>query len=298
MVSLAEIELNRQRVELLFERDRLLARNAELERDRDAAIARAECDGSFERQGKESHKAAMAALRSADPTVAYESPAQVIGWLQVQLAKAQDERERLHVRSACAVQLAMDLRAERDRLELQCAAMLAALEFYAQEYDFPPKSSERARLALASGAGAKLLAEHEKQITKLRDEITARWRQEKGEVWYWAGDDEDHLESLTCPILISAERLRNLLADHAAELDRLRGVDLANRALCEWQKEARAALKRYGRHLDSCLLKRPMYPDERPDYHCTCGFDAALNPPGATNPAVTNPAVAPLENKR
>ena len=33
------------------------------------------------------------------------------------------------------------------------------------------------------------------------------------ETWYWMGDGEDHLESLTCPVIINAEDLRNLLAD-------------------------------------------------------------------------------------
>ena len=33
------------------------------------------------------------------------------------------------------------------------------------------------------------------------------------ETWYWMGDGEDHLESLTCPIIINTEDLRDLLAD-------------------------------------------------------------------------------------
>jgi hypothetical protein len=31
-------------------------------------------------------------------------------------------------------------------------------------------------------------------------------------VWVWGNDEHDHLESLTCPILISADHLRELLA--------------------------------------------------------------------------------------
>lgn len=31
--------------------------------------------------------------------------------------------------------------------------------------------------------------------------------------WCWQGDGEDHPESLTCPVLMSAEDLRSLLAD-------------------------------------------------------------------------------------
>ena len=39
----------------------------------------------------------------------------------------------------------------------------------------------------------------------------------KGEVWFWQADEEDHVESLTCPVLIPAEALRKLLADRAAQ---------------------------------------------------------------------------------
>lgn len=34
-----------------------------------------------------------------------------------------------------------------------------------------------------------------------------------GDFWYWHGDGLDNLESITCPILIPAEMLRQLLAD-------------------------------------------------------------------------------------
>ncbi len=32
-----------------------------------------------------------------------------------------------------------------------------------------------------------------------------------GEFWYWMGDDNDHLESLTCPIIIQPEELKRLI---------------------------------------------------------------------------------------
>jgi hypothetical protein len=38
--------------------------------------------------------------------------------------------------------------------------------------------------------------------------------------WYWQGNEEDHLESLTCPIIISAEAMR--ASD--AELAEIRAV--------------------------------------------------------------------------
>ena len=46
--------------------------------------------------------------------------------------------------------------------------------------------------------------------------VTADWRlllnERNGDVWTWQGDSEDHLESLTCPVLIGAADLRELLA--------------------------------------------------------------------------------------
>jgi len=35
---------------------------------------------------------------------------------------------------------------------------------------------------------------------------------EDGEYWMWQGDGEDRLESLSCPVLIEAQDLRNLIA--------------------------------------------------------------------------------------
>ena len=71
---------------------------------------------------------------------------------------------------------------------------------------------------------AKLLAVIESQAAELAREKENRKLAEQragGEVWYWQGNEEDHLESLTCPIIISAEAMRAL----DAELSRcLRGV--------------------------------------------------------------------------
>ena len=36
-----------------------------------------------------------------------------------------------------------------------------------------------------------------------------------GSVWIWQGDEEDHPESLSCPILISADQMRGILAENA-----------------------------------------------------------------------------------
>ena len=55
------------------------------------------------------------------------------------------------------------------------------------------------------------LAEVKKAAVNLQNENEALRRERQGEVWYWQGDGEDHLESLACPVLIEADDLRALL---------------------------------------------------------------------------------------
>jgi regulator of replication initiation timing len=57
----------------------------------------------------------------------------------------------------------------------------------------------------------KALEDVKKEAAKLVAENEALRRERNGEVWYWQGDEEDHLESLTCPVLIEANDLRELL---------------------------------------------------------------------------------------
>lgn len=52
----------------------------------------------------------------------------------------------------------------------------------------------------------------EKKLADSKNELLARYREQIKETWYWQGDGEDHLESTTCPILIEAEDLRQLIA--------------------------------------------------------------------------------------
>lgn len=51
-----------------------------------------------------------------------------------------------------------------------------------------------------------------------------------GEVWHWGGDEEDHLESLTCPILISPEKMRIEIEKAKAEFVRKPLLDLLSAA--------------------------------------------------------------------
>jgi len=45
----------------------------------------------------------------------------------------------------------------------------------------------------------------------LRAELRRRYEVEKGNVWYWQADGNDHPESLTCQVMIRADDLRTLL---------------------------------------------------------------------------------------
>lgn len=52
------------------------------------------------------------------------------------------------------------------------------------------------------------------EMAGLMRELAALHRERNGEVWYWQKDD-NHLESLTCPILIDADDMRILINDLA-----------------------------------------------------------------------------------
>lgn len=57
--------------------------------------------------------------------------------------------------------------------------------------------------------------EHLEQKIAKRDSQLRRLNYGKvdGNVWYWMTDEENHLESLSCPVVIDAVDLRDLLAD-------------------------------------------------------------------------------------
>jgi len=55
------------------------------------------------------------------------------------------------------------------------------------------------------------LGEVKKQAGALQNEVVALRRERQGEVWYYQGDGEDKLESLTCPVLIEAADLRAIV---------------------------------------------------------------------------------------
>lgn len=80
-----------------------------------------------------------------------------------------------------------------------------------------PKAEVRARLRAhdkvcpKSPIVARALAA-EKELERVTGDWQLLLSERKGDVWTWQGDSEDHLESLTCPVLIGAGDLRELLA--------------------------------------------------------------------------------------
>jgi hypothetical protein len=64
------------------------------------------------------------------------------------------------------------------------------------------------------------LDRREARIKELEAElevIDKNYRIKKGETWYWESNDENHLKSLTCPVIINADDLRKLLVQAKAE---------------------------------------------------------------------------------
>ncbi|SEH89066.1 hypothetical protein [Paraburkholderia hospita] len=51
----------------------------------------------------------------------------------------------------------------------------------------------------------------EPENAELRAELARRQAEEKGEVWYWQHDGNDHPESLACQVMIKADHLRELI---------------------------------------------------------------------------------------
>lgn len=57
----------------------------------------------------------------------------------------------------------------------------------------------------------------DQEIAALRYDANIRNYYDTGQVWFWAGDETDNLETLACPVVINAGDLRELLRQ--AKLD-------------------------------------------------------------------------------
>lgn len=69
----------------------------------------------------------------------------------------------------------------------------------------------------------------QQDLARVRGELSARRARDSGEVWFWQGDGFDFPESLTCPVIVTADKLRALLAlsstaDSSALMNTLRNM--------------------------------------------------------------------------
>lgn len=122
--------------------------------------------------------------------------------------------------------------------------------------------------ALSSTASQLAAAQQENERRKHQVEILLRER--KDEVWIWQNDEEDHPESLTCPVLMSVEHVRAFVADRQraeqAEARATAALKLAKEATNGWACYAKRAVE----HMEITRLHRQI--------------DAALSPTPATEP--------------
>lgn len=136
-----------------------------------AESALAKNDGSWERLGRESIKVAIEALWTDHPEIAYESPAQVIRWLQSELATATDRATDAESKLAVRPDLAQLAAAYRKSLEPFVAEADKWNHRSADAYDgcCAIKYYRDARATLQShDPGAALLAEHAAELAKER----------------------------------------------------------------------------------------------------------------------------------
>lgn len=84
------------------------------------------------------------------------------------------------------------------------------------------------------------------EIARLRAELNQARLYEDNAVWHWQHDGEDFLESLTCPVVIPASQLRELLADRPTlpalmpweDLQQLSDVPAVHEALQAFSEDA------------------------------------------------------------
>ena len=96
----------------------------------------------------------------------------------------------------------------------------------------------------------KLLDREHERCDDLRRRLLLHSQKAADEYWAWQGDGEDHLESLTCPVLIPATELRNIIAaKETAE-----AACAAMRKDCAWQC---SSYEDGARYCDFCHQKLP-----------------------------------------
>ncbi len=124
-----------------------------------------------------------------------------------------------------------------------CAAMREALEAIACPASWSKEEREAVRLvaenALRPDAGSKLLERHREEVKQKDMAFSAQ------------------KSALSAAMKTWAQQVSELAAANQR-------AKAAEAALVEAKRE----------HKPTCLMNRPMFPDERVDYRCTCGLDA------------------------
>ncbi len=79
-------------------------------------------------------------------------------------------------------------------------------------------SQKNRRFSLTNGA-LRLCEVCIADLDRQNPEMSLHRHRAKGEYWAWQSDDGDHLESLMCPVLISAADLREIIGRDGIEKD-------------------------------------------------------------------------------
>ena len=93
------------------------------------------------------------------------------------------------------------------------------------------ESAEIDKLNMTLRTGEQQFIQQEARIKELESEleiIDKNYRIKKGETWYWEKDSNNYLESLTCPVIINANDLRDLISEARADQNRKIGDYILN----------------------------------------------------------------------
>uniref|UniRef100_A0A6M3XW40 Uncharacterized protein n=1 Tax=viral metagenome TaxID=1070528 RepID=A0A6M3XW40_9ZZZZ len=163
----------------------------------------------------------------------YNAPVPVLDYARAELSTLRAERDNLIVEQERLRHNIADIAAERDELRRRQSFLDAAP-------DTSDPDDERAWAAFYVRACAerdalkneveRLKGEHENEIRfweldrdKYREQCNRVSSIHKDEFWIWQDDDEDHPESLGCPVLMRPETVRRFVAAES-ELTRLRKI--------------------------------------------------------------------------
>jgi hypothetical protein len=99
---------------------------------------------------------------------------------------------------------------------------------------FPPLYFDENMVAIHKVVEAQLLKCRQSEAARIKELeseleiIDKNYRIKKGETWYWEKDSNNYLESLTCPVIINANDLRDLISEARADQNRKIGDYILN----------------------------------------------------------------------